>query len=95
MLKAELNRVNDESKIIGNFARVKFLLNFKHQILAEISSGVMLFLRCKPHNHYPQKSQILTLPCVSFTLRSMEHVHGLPSHFTMKILRSTKIYDWI
>ena len=32
-----------------NLTLVKFLLNFKHQILAEISSGVMLFLRCKPH----------------------------------------------
>ena len=41
------------------------------------------------------KTEILTLPCVSFTLRSMEHVRGLPTHFTMKILHSVKIYDWI
>ena len=49
MIEAQLNRVNVESKIMQNFTLVKFLLNFKHQIFAEISSGVMLFLRCKPH----------------------------------------------
>ena len=47
--KAQLNKVHVESKIMTNLTLVKFLLNFKHQILTEISSGVMLFLRCKPH----------------------------------------------
>ena len=47
--KAQLNRVHVESKIMPNLTLVKFLLNCKHQTLAEISSGVMLFLRCKPH----------------------------------------------
>ena len=46
--KAKLNRVHVEPKISQNLWLVKFLLNFKHQLLAEISSGVMLFLRCKP-----------------------------------------------
>ena len=49
MFKAELNRVRVEFKIKPKLTLVKFLLNFKHQIFAEISSGVMLFLRCKPH----------------------------------------------
>ena len=35
--------------IMPNLSLVKFLLNLKHQIFAEISSGIMLFLRCKSH----------------------------------------------
>ena len=48
MFKAELNIVRVGFKIMPNFRLDKYLLNFKHQIFAEISSGVMLFLRyCK------------------------------------------------
>ena len=43
----ELDRAHVESKIIPNLTLVNILLNFKHQILAEISSRVMLLLRCK------------------------------------------------
>ena len=46
--KAELNIVHGDSKIMPNITLVKFLKNFKHQIFDKISSGVMLFLRCKP-----------------------------------------------
>ena len=63
-----------------NFTPVKFLSNFKHQNFAEISSGVMLFLRCKPQLYNQANDPFLCMLEVNFRCTSTEgcDVTGVP-----------------